>query len=375
MTASPQPPIRQEKLDASPDVIEVAPGVLRLQLPIELPGLRHINTYVLADKHGVSLVDPGVPGPKSWADLLDRLSKAEVPLARVHTVFVTHSHPDHYGNAMRIRENSGARIVTHSSFLTMYENEHVCVLDDCSDPDHVHADDGQVLPERGAVRGFDQPAPWGGLWSPQYSNPELRKSQTEMLADKGWALPKPTARVRNGEMVPVGSGSWRAVHTPGHTIDHLCLFDQEHGTLITGDHILPTITPHISGIHGGADPLADFFHSLDVVAALPRVNIGLPAHGGVIDHVPTRAADIVEHHYGRMAVLADASAGEGWMSVAGYSKHLFRPERQGAMADSETYAHLVHLERRDLASRRVSDDGDHEFVVHDRPAVDALVGQ
>jgi glyoxylase-like metal-dependent hydrolase (beta-lactamase superfamily II) len=367
MTASPQPPIRQEKLEASLDVIEVAPGVLRMQLPIELPGLRHINTYVLADKTGVSLVDPGVPGPQSWADLMDRLGKAEVPLERVHTVFITHSHPDHFGNAMKIREHTGARIVTHSSFLTMHETNHVCVLDDCADPEHAHGDVGQVLPERGPVYGFDQPAPWGGLWSPQYSNPELRKSRTEMLIDKGWALPKPTVRVRSGEMVPIGNGNWKAVHTPGHTIDHLCLFDQENGTMITGDHILPTITPHISGIHGGADPLEDFFRSLKQAAALPGVKVGLPAHGGVIADVPTRAIDIIEHHIGRMGVLVDASAGEGWLDVAGYSRHLFRPERQGSMADSETYAHLAHLEVNGTAERRVRDDGSHEFKVSGLP--------
>jgi glyoxylase-like metal-dependent hydrolase (beta-lactamase superfamily II) len=373
MTASPQPPIRQEKLEASTEVIEVAPGVLRMQLPIELPGLRHVNTYVLADPTGVALVDPGVPGPKSWNDLNDRLAKAEVPLERIHTVFITHSHPDHFGNAMRIREVSGARIVTHRSFQTMHQQDHVCILDDCEDPDHSHGDVNQIIPTRGPVHGFDQPAPWGGLWSPQYSNPELRKSRTEMYAEQGWALPKPTNRVRNGEMVPIGSGNWQAVHTPGHTIDHLCLFDVEHGTLITGDHILPTITPHISGMHSGADPLNDFFRSLRYTAALTGVTRGLPAHGGVIEDVPTRALDIIEHHVGRMAVLHDASSGEGWMSVAGYSNHLFRPERQGALADSETYAHLAHVELRGMAERRVRDDGIHEFRVLDRPLSDVTL--
>ncbi len=369
MTAQPPMLERQERLEASPDVLEVAPGVLRMQLPIELPGLRHVNTYALVDASGVALVDPGVPGPKSWADLNDRLAKANIPLARVHTVFITHSHPDHFGQAMRIREHTGARIVTHRSFQTMHEKHHVCVLDDCSDPDHVHADVGQVIPQRPEVYGFDQPAPWGGIWSPQFSNPELRKSRTEMFAEQGWAFPKPTNRVRSGEMVPIGSGNWKAVHTPGHTIDHLCLFDMEHGTLITGDHILPTITPHISGLHGGDDPLADFFVSLRYTAALPDVSIGLPAHGGVIEDVPTRALDIIEHHRGRMRVLSDASVGEGWLDVAGYSKHLFRPERQGALADSETYAHLAHLERIQAAQRRVRDDGLHEFIVT-KPDVD-----
>jgi glyoxylase-like metal-dependent hydrolase (beta-lactamase superfamily II) len=360
-------PERQEKLPASKEVVEVAPGVLRMQLPIELPGLRHVNCYALPDPSGITLIDPGIPGPQSWKALNDRMRAADMDLQHVHTILITHSHPDHFGNAMRIRELSGARIVTHSSFNTMHQQGHVCVLEDCDDPAHIHADTGQVLPQNVEVRGFDQPAPWGGLWSPQNSNPELRRSRTEMLADEGWALPTPTARVRSGERLPIGDGGWTAVHTPGHTIDHLCFFHAESGTVVTGDHVLPTITPHISGIHGGSDPLRDFFASLDMIGNLPNVQVGLPAHGGIVPDVPVRCKEISEHHVDRMRVLAVAAEAEGWADVPAYSRHLFRPERQGSMADSETYAHLAHLEATGLAARRVRDDGSHEFIVTASP--------
>ena len=45
--------------------------------------------------------------------------------------------------------------------------------------------------------------------------------------------PEPTERVRHGERIVIGRREWRAVHTPGHTVDHLCLWDPEHGTLLT----------------------------------------------------------------------------------------------------------------------------------------------
>jgi glyoxylase-like metal-dependent hydrolase (beta-lactamase superfamily II) len=354
---------KQEKLPASKEVIEVAPGVLRMQLPIELPGLRHVNCYAIVDNEGVTLVDPGIPGPQSWSALRKRLDQAQIGLDRVHTILITHSHPDHYGNAMRIREHSNASIVTHRSFYTMHQQAHVCVLDDCDDPDHVHADTGQVLSQTDEPRGFDQPQPWGGVWSPQYSNPELRKSRTEMLADEGWALPRPTKRVRNGERLPIGDGGWSVVHTPGHTVDHLCFFHAETGTVVTGDHVLPTITPHISGMHGGPNPMVDFFASLDGIAALPGVKTGLPAHGGVIQNVAARCADIVEHHQDRLRVLAAVGDAQGWTDIPGFALHLFRPERQGSMADSETYAHIAYLVAAGHAQRRVREDGHHEFLV------------
>ncbi len=356
---------RQEKLPASKEVVEVAPGVLRMQLPIELPGLRHVNCYAIEDGKGLTLVDPGIPGPQSWKALQDRLKSADLAMNCVHTILITHSHPDHYGNAMRLREETSARIITHSSFHTIHQPNHVCILTDCTDPDHVHADGDQLLPDLAKSSGFDQPAPWGGLWSPQYSNPELRKSRTEMLAQEGWALPTPTTRVRNGEQLPVGDGGWKVVHTPGHTIDHLCFFHEESGTIITGDHVLPTITPHISGIHGGVDPLRDFFRSLALIGGLPGVKLGLPAHGGVVNDVTARCADIVEHHHGRMKILVAVGHAQGWTDIPGFSHHLFRPERQGSMADSETYAHVAYLETMGSAQRRVRDDGSHEFLITD----------
>jgi hypothetical protein len=37
--------MRQEAEPATDEVTEVAPGVLRMQLPIDMPGLGHVNTY------------------------------------------------------------------------------------------------------------------------------------------------------------------------------------------------------------------------------------------------------------------------------------------------------------------------------------------
>jgi glyoxylase-like metal-dependent hydrolase (beta-lactamase superfamily II) len=133
-------PVRQEKQPARTVVEEVAPGVLRAQLHIELPGLAHINTYLIVGPDGVDVIDPGLPGPASWSSLLERLAQAEIPVARVKSVLITHSHPDHFGNAERLAEASGgAKIITHRSFRTMFDPLHQCVNDeDCVDPTHAH---------------------------------------------------------------------------------------------------------------------------------------------------------------------------------------------------------------------------------------------
>ena len=57
---------RQEQEDANPEVTEVAPDVLRMQLPISMPGLGHVNCYALIDEDGATLVDPGLPSASSF---------------------------------------------------------------------------------------------------------------------------------------------------------------------------------------------------------------------------------------------------------------------------------------------------------------------
>ena len=72
--------MKSEQLDASPEIIEVAPSILRLQLQIEFTGLGHVNTYALEDENGFAIVDPGLPGEVSWKLLQERLAAAEIPL-------------------------------------------------------------------------------------------------------------------------------------------------------------------------------------------------------------------------------------------------------------------------------------------------------
>ena len=106
--------MRQEQEPAGTDVTEVGPGVLRMQLPIQMPGLGHVNMYALQDDRGVAIVDPGLPGPSTWKGIQDRFKAAGIKNSDVHTILVTHSHPDHFGSAGHWPTSRGADIVTHA---------------------------------------------------------------------------------------------------------------------------------------------------------------------------------------------------------------------------------------------------------------------
>jgi glyoxylase-like metal-dependent hydrolase (beta-lactamase superfamily II) len=337
-------PRKQEQEPASTEVVEVADGILRTQLPIRLPGLGHVNTYLLQDDRGVAVVDPGMPGPRSWRALVDRLKRAGYRPRDVHTVVVTHSHPDHFGGAGRLRDEHGASVLTHRTFRTWF---------DAAEDDAVGDEPGAGDEPAGERQGTREPqAPPWAMALPWRSGDtvqlpvthRIRRRVITTLAKRYVRTPRPTERVDDAEVVRLAGREWVSLHTPGHTPDHLCLHDPAGGVLLAGDHVLPTITPHISGLHAGPDPLSAFFASLDKVATLDGVRLVLPAHGHPFEDLAGRSGAIATHHRERLAELRSVSAGLGRpASVEELSQRLFRERAWGPMAESETYAHLEHL--------------------------------
>lgn len=336
MTAATDPPRRQEQEAASEEVTEVAPGVLRMQLPLELPGLGHVNCYALADRKGIALVDPGMPGPKAAAALEARLASAGYAPRHVHTIVVTHSHIDHFGGARQFVK-AGAEVVGHELLRNWWDPTPDTELSAVSD----------ALLDESVLIEMDENGhpinPWTGrAWSPPA---EVQEHIDRMQAtDPGYFdIPTPTKRLADADRVVLADREWFAVWTPGHTPDHLCLYDPTEGVLLSGDHVLPSITPHISGIGAGADPLSRFFQSLDRMHDLAGVTQVLPAHGHPFTDLDGRVDAIRDHHGERLNALREALGRVGDGTVEDLAHQLFRPQSWGQMADSETYAHLEHL--------------------------------
>ena len=346
-------PRKQEQERAATDVTEVGPNVLRMQLPIQMPGLGHVNMYALLDERGVAVVDPGLPGPQTWKAILDRLGQAGLKPRDIHTVIVTHSHPDHFGTAGKLREEAGAELLTHAAFHNPWMHKH-----SHGELEEVDAED---LIETG--RPWDD-TPWGSKgMRPPVKRRLMFKVATRLPFLKLFVPPKPTVRVKDRDVIKLAGREWFAVHTPGHTLDHLCLHDPEGGLLLSGDHVLPTITPHIAGQGAGRDPLKGFVASLDKVAELEGVETVLPAHGHPFDDLRGRVDSIKAHHEQRMVQITELSAALGPTTVTEFSHHLFRKERWGYMAESETYAHLEHLRLAGRAERR-TEGGRILYEVH-----------
>ncbi|MDA1074803.1 MAG: MBL fold metallo-hydrolase [Proteobacteria bacterium] len=362
---------RQEQETASSTITEVGPGIIRMQLPIHMPGLGHVNMYALLDSNGAAVIDPGLPGRFTWRAIEDRLKQADLKPKDVHTVLITHSHPDHFGGARRFVEEHGAKVVAHESFRfglakSIIERQpEVSVNDleahaDATQPDHEAAEHTHT-DHAGHHNGHDHdghdhdghdhgdggwwggPSPWGGQQPRPPLNRRLLWSVMRMLGGR-MSVPEISHPVAEGDWLTLAGRQMRVLHTPGHTPDHFCLHDPEAEIFIAGDHVLPTITPHISGISSSADPLLAFFASLDAAGAIPNVSQVLPAHGHPFADLAERTEAIKAHHVERLEKIQEISRMFGRpANVTEFTRHLFRKRSWGSMAESETYAHLEHL--------------------------------
>jgi glyoxylase-like metal-dependent hydrolase (beta-lactamase superfamily II) len=166
---------------------------------------------------------------------------------------------------------------------------------------------------------------------------------------------------------PLGADApLRAVWTPGHTPGHLCFAHEEHDVLLTGDHILPRISPNISPAPNARDDtLGIYLSSLAAMADLDPGEV-LPAHEYRFAGLPARVRQLQEHHRVRLAeVLAVVAEADGCTTLEVAERLTWsRPweQSQGLVRRSaigETYAHLLHLERRGLLSNITESFDDH----------------
>lgn len=115
------------------------------------------------------------------------------------------------------------------------------------------------------------------------------------------------AALRDGDTLTRGGLTLHAVHTPGHSSDHLCLRVAETGAVLTGDHVLgrgTTVVAHPDG------DMADYLASLRRLAELDAAVI-YPGHGPVrTDPAATVAGYLAHRHDRERQILEAVAAGD-----------------------------------------------------------------
>lgn len=291
-----------------------------------MPGpLEYVLSYLFAGDGGYTLVDPGWDSDEAFAALKTQLAAIGAGLSDIRRLVITHMHHDHYGLAARVKEASGAEVLLH-------ERDWQAVKPYLDDVDGAVEEINRFMSTHGVPRNEIAAMPVPGQL--------LRR-----LVMKA----RPDRTLQGGEVIEGEGFRWEVIWTPGHSPGHICLYERARQLLLSGDHVLPVITPHLSfGGRSGSDPLGDFLRSLETLRPL-AVRTVFPAHEFAFDNLRERIDQIELHHLARMQEMLDALA-SGPLTAYEVAQHVtwmtgdfrdFDFAMQGA-AVRETLAHLEH---------------------------------
>ncbi|HET9076252.1 MAG TPA: MBL fold metallo-hydrolase [Acidimicrobiales bacterium] len=320
-----------------PPVEEVRPGLWSIPVPIPNNPLRYVLVYAFETGRGPYLIDAGWNTDDAYGTLVAGLAQAGFDVKDVQGVLVTHIHPDHYGLAGRIREASGAWVGLHPADAALIEGRY-------DEPDELIERMGAMLRREGA--------PADEIVALQNASMPLRSWV--------WAV-TPDVLVEDGDRPEVPGWDLTAIWTPGHSPGHICLYEAGNRLMLSGDHVLPRITPNIS-FHpqAGPDPLGDFLTSLRKVAAYEADEV-LPAHEHRFTDLRARVAELEGHHQARFEEVIEAIRSGDTTTWAIASRMTWsRPweQIQGWMrraATGETLAHLNYLQRQGVVREEVGE--------------------
>ncbi|MHB9881106.1 MBL fold metallo-hydrolase [Pacificimonas sp. ICDLI1SI03] len=244
------------------------------------------GTYIVGNDT-VAVIDPG---PDEDDHLAAILSATEGET--VSHILVTHTHRDHSPLAVRLQQATGAQIAGCAELVL--------------------EDDG---PRSDAA--FDA----------TYS-PDRVLSDGESVSGPDWTL--------------------TAVHTPGHTSNHLCFALDEEQALFSGDHIMGWSTSVVSPPDGD---MTAYLSSLKKLQQRGEA-IYYPTHGDPVENPQKLVRGYLVHRRQRetqiLKLLADGPREIPGMVAAMYamvSKALH------PAAGRSVLAHLIDLERRNLVER------------------------
>ncbi|GAA5041202.1 glyoxylase-like metal-dependent hydrolase (beta-lactamase superfamily II) [Thermocatellispora tengchongensis] len=312
-----------------PEVERVRPGLWSIPVPIPINPLRYVLVYALELDDGVAIIDAGWNTDEAYNGLAEGLRVAGYGIGDVRAVLVTHIHPDHYGLAGRVREESGAWIGLHEADARLLHGRY----DDSEIGELIERE--RMLLVRCGV--------------PPIAAEEL--AGASKMIRQFVSMAKPDRVIEDGERIGLPGWDLRALWTPGHSPGHLCFVEPERKLLFSGDHVLAKITP-IVAVHpqSDANPLADYLDSLANVRKWDVEEV-LPAHEYRFLELAERVDYVMAHHEERLAEIESVLAGADGLSCWEVATKLTWsrpwesiPTFMRRSANNETLAHLVWLE-------------------------------
>ena len=142
--------------------------------------------------------------------------------------------------------------------------------------------------------------------------------------DPAFRIPTDHAHgLSEGDVITAGGLRIEVLPTPGHTLDSVCFWLPQDGSLLTRDTVLGRGTSVVAHPDGALGPYLDSLERLRAFANSPAgVTRLLPGHGPVLDDPAGVLTYYLDHRQERLAQVRAALA-EGYTTPAAVVEHVY----------------------------------------------------
>lgn len=306
--------------------------IIKIELPTPF-AVGDVNVYVVKGD-ALTLIDAGVRTEAAWKAFTFHLAQHGLTPEDIEQIVLTHHHPDHVGFLEWLPE---VPIYGHKYVRPWIEEDSVFMA--------AHDDFYRRLFKEFGLKG-DMEQMLHTLKIPlQYSS----------------AAPL-SKEIAEGDIIP-GFEKWSIIETPGHAQSHLSFFRENDGVMLSGDHLLATISsnpflePALEPSSERPKPQLQYNESLEKLLKLD-IRIAYTGHGADIQRVHELVKRRLQRQHERALQVLELLKNRQ-LTTFSITKELFPAvyQKELGLTLSESTAQLDYLLSLGLIKKQMDDNG------------------
>jgi len=239
-----------------------------------------VNIYIIPGSEGI-IFDAGygdrktIKNVKREVNKISSIYKERGQNIDISRIYISHCHPDHFSGLKKLRKHLNLRVILTKDQDQLIKNKKIYheAFDGDSYKDYLIIKKGI----RGRIRSIFE---------------RLLSHVIYRLVYRMTFIDHVDEIIDNNTKITINGEKWSIFASPGHSSDHISLYNEQRGILISGDNVLSSITTWLGPPNSDIDA---YIKTIQRIQNLPYINAILPAHGNIISNPHQRIKEILEH--------------------------------------------------------------------------------